>query len=42
MARHGKRYTESRGKIDREQLYTPLEAVRMLKDFPAAKFDETV
>jgi large subunit ribosomal protein L1 len=42
MAQHGKRYTESRAKIDREQLYTPLEAVRMLRDFPAAKFDETV
>jgi large subunit ribosomal protein L1 len=42
MARHGKRYAEARGRIDREQVYTPLEAVRMLKDFPAAKFDETV
>jgi large subunit ribosomal protein L1 len=42
MARHGKRYAEARGRIDREQVYTPLEAVRMLKEFPAAKFDETV
>ena len=42
MAQHGKRYTESRGAIDREQLYTPVEAVRLLKDAPAAKFDETV
>jgi large subunit ribosomal protein L1 len=42
MAQHGKRYSESRAKIDRERLYTPLEAVRMLRDFPAAKFDETV
>jgi large subunit ribosomal protein L1 len=42
MAQHGKRYAEARGRIDREQVYTPLEAVRMLKDFPAAKFDETV
>ena len=42
MARHGRRYAEARGRIDREQVYTPLEAVRMLKDFPAAKFDETV
>ena len=42
MARHGKRYAESRGRIDRESVYTPLEAVRMLKDFPATKFDETV
>ena len=42
MARHGKRYAEARGRIDRESVYTPLEAVRMLKDFPATKFDETV
>jgi len=42
MAQHGKRYAEARGRIDREHVYTPLEAVRMLKEFPAAKFDETV
>src|SRR5438067_3117070 len=42
MATHGKRYRQSRGAIDREQLYTPVEAVRLLKDAPGAKFDETV
>jgi large subunit ribosomal protein L1 len=42
MADHGKRYRQSRGAIDREQLYSPVEAVRLLKDAPAAKFDETV
>ena len=42
MTQHGKRYRQSRGAIDREQLYTPVEAVRLLKDAPAAKFDETV
>ena len=42
MARHGRRYAEARGRIDREQVYTPLQAVRMLKDFPDAKFDESV
>ena len=42
MAQHGKRYRESRGAIDREQMYTPVEAVRLLKDQPAAKFDETI
>src|SRR6185312_6494399 len=42
MAQHGKRYRESRGAIDREQLYSPVEAVRLLKTAPAAKFDETV
>ena len=39
---HGKRYRQVRGAIDREQLYSPVEAIRMLKSFPAAKFDETV
>ena len=42
MGAHGKRYRESRGGIDRERLYTPLEAVQALKGMPAAKFDETV
>jgi large subunit ribosomal protein L1 len=39
---HGKRYREARGAIDRERVYSPLEAVRILKSAPAAKFDETV
>ena len=42
MARHGKRYTEGREKIDREHAYTPLQAVRLVKEAPAAKFDESV
>jgi large subunit ribosomal protein L1 len=42
VAQHGKRYRQARGAIDREQLYSPLEAIRMLKEFPAPKFDETV
>jgi large subunit ribosomal protein L1 len=42
MARHGKRYVNSRGKVDREQVYSPAEAVRLLKEFEPAKFDETV
>src|SRR5688500_3254509 len=42
MAAHGKRYNESRAKIDREQLYSPAEAIKILKDLPDAKFDETV
>ena len=42
MSSHGKRYRESRGQIDREQLYTPVEAVRLLKGLQDAKFDETV
>jgi len=42
MSSHGKRYRTSREAIDREQAYTPLSAVRLLKDMPPAKFDETV
>jgi large subunit ribosomal protein L1 len=42
MARHGKRYTEARNAIDREHAYTPLEAVRLVREAPAAKFDEAV
>ena len=42
MAQHGKRYRSARGSVDRENLYTPLEAIRLLKEAPAAKFDETV
>jgi large subunit ribosomal protein L1 len=40
--KHGKNYRNARTQIDREQVYSPAEAVRMLKGFPAAKFDETV
>jgi large subunit ribosomal protein L1 len=39
---HGKRYAESIGKVDRDRHYTPSEAVKLLKDLPAAKFDETL
>ena len=42
MSAHGKRYEEARSKIERENLYSPAEAVALLKDLPDAKFDETV
>jgi large subunit ribosomal protein L1 len=42
MAQHGKNYRNARERIDREQTYSPVAAVRMLKDFQTAKFDETV
>jgi large subunit ribosomal protein L1 len=42
MSQHGKRYRQARAPIDREHAYTPVEAVRLLKDAPDAKFDETV
>ena len=39
---HGKNYRNALGAFDREQLYSPAEAVRILKGFETAKFDETV
>ena len=42
MARHGKKYLEARNKVDRENLYDPLEAFKLLKSISFANFDETV
>jgi large subunit ribosomal protein L1 len=42
MAKHGKRYLEARAKIDREKLYTPAEAVRLLRETKGTKYDESV
>ncbi len=42
MSQHGKRYRSARELFDREQAYSPLEAVRILKEIQGAKFDETV
>src|ERR671932_95411 len=40
--KRGKSYRNARAQIDRERVYSPLEAVRILKGWPSAKFDETV
>ena len=42
MTQHGKRYRQSRAQIDREQVYSPFEAIRLLKEQENAKFDETI
>jgi large subunit ribosomal protein L1 len=42
VSQHGKRYAAARSSIDRERVYSPAEAVRMLKEAGGAKFDETV
>ena len=42
MAQHGKRYRQARGQVDREQLYSPVAAIRLVKSAETAKFDETV
>ena len=38
----GKRYALAASKFDRDQQYSPQEAIRFLREFPEAKFDETV
>jgi large subunit ribosomal protein L1 len=42
VSHSGKRYKAGRAQVDRERVYTPLEAVRLLKGIEPAKFDETV
>jgi large subunit ribosomal protein L1 len=42
MPKHGKRYRTSLEAVDREQQYSPADAVGLIKGFPPAKFDETV
>ena len=42
MAQHGKRYRNARAMVDRERLYSPLEAVKLVREAPARAFDETV
>jgi large subunit ribosomal protein L1 len=39
---HGKNYKNARATYDREELYAPVQAIRLLKGFETAKFDETV
>jgi large subunit ribosomal protein L1 len=42
MPKHGKRYRANLEKVDRENVYSPSEAVGLLKEFEPAKYDETV
>jgi large subunit ribosomal protein L1 len=42
MSAHGKQYRNARAAFDREHEYTPVEAIRKLKEMQTAKFDETV
>ena len=43
MSQHdGKRYRAGVTAFDREREHTPREALKVLKEFPSAKFDETV
>ena len=40
--KHGKAYRAAAAKVDRTAVYSPVEAVKLVKDAASAKFDETV
>lgn len=40
--RHGKRYSDALKRFDRQTLYSPFEAVELVRSMAGAKFDETV
>ena len=42
MSAQAKRYVDSSRMFDRSQVYAPADAIRILKQMPAPKFDETV
>lgn len=42
MSKHGRSFREASAKVERHRLYTPLEAMRLVKECATAKFDETV
>jgi large subunit ribosomal protein L1 len=39
---HGKRYSESLAKVDRDREYEPAEAVALVRSLSSAKFDESI
>jgi large subunit ribosomal protein L1 len=42
MSRPGKRYRQALEVVDRDRTYLPGEAIRLIKELPPTKFDETV
>lgn len=42
MVKHGKRYQEAVKKVDKDTLYDPADAIRLVKELANAKFDETI
>jgi large subunit ribosomal protein L1 len=42
VSSHGKRYSESLTKVDREREYEPAEAVALVRSLASAKFDESI
>lgn len=42
MPKHGKKYIEAAKKVDNDRLYTPDDAIALLKEIAFAKFDERI
>jgi len=42
LRKHGRSYREKREKLEEDKLYTPREALSLVKEMATAKFDETV
>ncbi len=42
MAKHGKKYVDASRLVNPEALYSPAQAIDLVKSMPARKFDETV
>jgi large subunit ribosomal protein L1 len=42
VSRHGKRYLERLGQVDREREYQPAEAIALVRSTSSAKFDESI
>ena len=42
MTKHGKKYREAAKKVNRDQLHSPGEAVKLVQEISFANFDETV
>ncbi len=42
MSNKGKRYLDALKRLNRERLYSPAEAVDLVKSLATAKFDETI
>ena len=42
MVKHSKRYAQASAKVDRERVYEPSEALKLIKSLPPAKFDESI
>jgi large subunit ribosomal protein L1 len=42
MSKHGKRYLDAAAKVDRNKLYNPAEAIKLVKETSLSRFDGTV